>query len=123
MHFSKFCCNEFIKLIFSGASIQYQTLHQKNKGLFQKAIAQSGNAAPNWAVNAPEDAWEMTLKFAKSVGCTAQDKVEVLKCLKSKSTEELLQGSVYGRVSTLVFQQIQFYRSLLTLFFSAALHR
>ena len=85
----------------SGSSVHYQTLHAKNKGRFSKAIAQSGSAAVDWAVNTAENARKMTLKFAKSVGCTSSDSSELLSCLRTKSTKELLQGSVYDRVSNM----------------------
>ena len=79
--------------------MHFQTLHSKNKGLFSKAIAQSGNAAANWAINTAENARKMSLKFAKSVECDSSNSTQVLQCLQCKSTKELLQGSVYDRVS------------------------
>ena len=89
-----------VKIISRGASVHFQTLSPMTKGLFQRAIAQSGTAGPPWSVNTVEDARAATLKFARKVGCNSEDSAEVMKCLRSKSTDEIIQAALYDIVST-----------------------
>ena len=91
-------CFIVLDLLCRGASVHHQTLHAKNEGLFQKAIAFSGNAAAPWAIHTAADARKMALKFANSLSCTFEDSAKILRCLRAKSTEELLQASTYDMV-------------------------
>ena len=54
-------------------SVHLQTLSPTTKGLFHKAIAQSGSAGPSWSINTVDDARKHTLTFARQVGCDTED--------------------------------------------------
>ena len=69
------------------------------EGLFQKAIAQSGTAGPHWAVYSTHDARKITLKFARKVGCNSEDSAAIVKCLRSKSVDDIIQAATYDIVS------------------------
>ena len=71
------------------ASVIYQTLYPGNRGLFQRAIAQSGSAFSPWAFRSKKDANEYSFKFAKAVGCQQTDRANMIKCLQAKSSQEL----------------------------------
>ncbi|XP_053385646.1 bile salt-activated lipase-like [Mercenaria mercenaria] len=49
-------------------SVIYQMLYPGNKGLFKRAIAESGTVAA-WAVSHGHSNYESSIEFAKSVGC------------------------------------------------------
>lgn len=71
------------------AAVIYQTIYQGNKGLFQRAIAQSGSAACSWAFTSPQQAQNQTLKFAMAAGCQGFDSADIIACLQTKSSTEI----------------------------------
>lgn len=79
--------------------MHFQTLSPMTRGLFHKAIAQSGAAGSRWSIHTIEDARATTIKFARKVGCDSEDSAELVKCLRSKSTDELIQANMYNMVS------------------------
>ena len=71
-----------------GASVIYQALFKVNKGLFKRAIAQSGSPLASWAYQPnPQLNFEM---FANRTGCYKEETSESLKCLRSKSSASIL---------------------------------
>ncbi|XP_065203559.1 esterase E4-like [Planococcus citri] len=71
------------------ASVHLQMFSPLSKGLFQKAIMQSGSAFSRWAV-----ANETTTKYKNKIilqktGCDSNDTLEILKCLQSVPAEDL----------------------------------
>lgn len=62
------------------------------KGLFQRVILQSGAFFATDFIDTKEQAREKFHKFAARSNCHDQDPLDVVKCLKSKTTEELTEA-------------------------------
>uniref|UniRef100_A0A8C4Z6G5 Neuroligin 1 n=1 Tax=Gadus morhua TaxID=8049 RepID=A0A8C4Z6G5_GADMO len=62
------------------------------KGLFQRAIAQSGTALSSWAVSFQPAKYARML--ARKVGCNLQDTVELVECLQRKHYKELVDQDI-----------------------------
>ncbi|XP_006867772.1 PREDICTED: neuroligin-1-like isoform X1 [Chrysochloris asiatica] len=62
------------------------------KGLFQRAIAQSGTALSSWAVSFQPAKYARML--ATKVGCNVSDTVELVECLQKKSYKELVDQDI-----------------------------
>nr|XP_010973713.1 bile salt-activated lipase [Camelus dromedarius] len=63
-----------------GASVSLQTLSPYNKGLFKRAISQSGQALSPWAIQKNPLFWAK--KIAEKVGCPVDDTSRLAGCLK-----------------------------------------
>ncbi|KAK6171279.1 hypothetical protein SNE40_019502 [Patella caerulea] len=69
-----------------GASVAFQTLYSGNKGMFQRAISESGPANAEWATSSKEEAYLNANFLALKFNCTIPQKQassEILRCLKS----------------------------------------
>ncbi|XP_053385962.1 cholinesterase 1-like [Mercenaria mercenaria] len=73
------------------SSVIYQMLYPGNKGLFKRAIAESGTIAA-WAVSHGNTNYESSMKFAQSVGCS--DLSNISACLKEKPEDEILSATL-----------------------------
>ncbi|XP_023380532.1 neuroligin-1 isoform X1 [Pteropus medius] len=62
------------------------------KGLFQRAIAQSGTALSSWAVSFQPAKYARML--ATKVGCNVSDTVELVECLQKKPYKELVDQDI-----------------------------
>ncbi|KAM4548064.1 neuroligin-1 isoform 3-T4 [Odontesthes bonariensis] len=62
------------------------------KGLFQRAIAQSGTALSSWAVSFQPAKYARML--ARKVGCNLEDTVELVVCLQRKHYKELVDQDI-----------------------------
>ncbi|TSM94601.1 Neuroligin-1 [Bagarius yarrelli] len=62
------------------------------KGLFQRAIAQSGTALSSWAVSFQPDKYARML--ARKVGCDYPDTMELVECLQKKDYKELVEQDI-----------------------------
>ncbi|XP_047666342.1 neuroligin-1 isoform X2 [Tachysurus fulvidraco] len=62
------------------------------KGLFQRAIAQSGTALSSWAVSFQPAKYARML--ARKVGCDYQDTMELVECLQKKDYKELVEQDI-----------------------------
>ncbi|XP_051532067.1 neuroligin-1-like isoform X1 [Myxocyprinus asiaticus] len=62
------------------------------KGLFQRAIAQSGTALSSWAVSFQPAKYARML--AKKVGCNLKDTMEMVECLQKKHYKELVEQDI-----------------------------
>ncbi|XP_042183836.1 neuroligin-1-like [Oncorhynchus tshawytscha] len=62
------------------------------KGLFQRAIAQSGTALSSWAVSFQPAKYARML--AKKVGCNLKDTVDLVECLQKKHYKELVDQDI-----------------------------
>ncbi|XP_029473111.1 neuroligin-1 isoform X3 [Rhinatrema bivittatum] len=62
------------------------------KGLFQRAIAQSGTALSSWAVSFQPAKYARML--ATKVGCNMSDTVELIECLQKKPYRELVDQDI-----------------------------
>ncbi|XP_054283824.1 esterase B1-like [Macrosteles quadrilineatus] len=91
-----------------GASVQYHLLSPLSKGLFHKAIIQSGFCQDPWAFQPSPK--KVGMKLAKTLGCTSDDPHEVFEFLKSipsddivKATEVFIKDEDYIMLVGLVF--------------------
>ena len=71
------------------SSIVYQVLYPGNKGLFQRAIAESGGVTSSWAYSTEEHADKIFNNFTAEIGCTAGNHADTMTCLRNKTTEEV----------------------------------
>ncbi|XP_061585608.1 bile salt-activated lipase-like [Cololabis saira] len=62
------------------ASVSFQMLSPYSKGLFRRAITQSGVALCPWALQ--RNPWALTKKIARKVGCSRTDEEKMIACLK-----------------------------------------
>ena len=74
-------------------------LSPKTRGLFHRAISQSGVANIPLLMETASEARTHTVKFAKSLGCDSTDSQEILECLRSRNVPELLEASKADFVS------------------------
>ncbi|XP_025194178.1 venom carboxylesterase-6-like [Melanaphis sacchari] len=65
-----------------GASVGYHLLSPLSKGLFHKAILQSGTSLCRWAVSSPGLIRKRTEAVATIAGCNFNSSEEILNCLK-----------------------------------------
>ncbi|XP_060064174.1 cholinesterase-like [Ylistrum balloti] len=77
-----------------GFSVGLQSIIPQNKGLFHRAIAQSG-AAPSFVSIAHQPLF-FTAAFGETVGCrfTSVNSSTFLKCLKTKTAEQILNAQI-----------------------------
>ena len=74
-----------------GDSVSYQIISPKSRGLFRRAIMQSGTVMSNWARPWKPDVSEfMRSKILEAVGCLSEN---ALSCLMEKSAEELAEAT------------------------------
>ena len=68
------------------SSVIFQTLYPGNRGLFKRAIAESGTVAA-WAVLPFSGIYNNSLTFARAAGCPSQMHAELMTCLRQKSSQ------------------------------------
>ncbi|XP_054261394.1 esterase FE4-like isoform X2 [Macrosteles quadrilineatus] len=73
-----------------GASVHYHILSPLSKGLFHKAILQSGASLCQWSFQ--EKPVEKTFLLAKNLGCSSQDPDKILEFLKSIPALDLVKA-------------------------------
>ncbi|XP_054249600.1 bile salt-activated lipase-like [Indicator indicator] len=66
-----------------GASVSLQMLSPKNKGLFRRAISQSGAALSSWAIQ--NDPLAAAKQIGEKVGCLADNSTVLAQCLRRSS--------------------------------------
>ncbi|CAG9787597.1 unnamed protein product [Diatraea saccharalis] len=71
-----------------GASVSFHLVSQMTKGLFKRAIAQSGCSINNWAI--VFEPREKALKFARDLDLYSEDEHELYEFFKSLPAEKLL---------------------------------
>ncbi|XP_055700212.1 juvenile hormone esterase-like [Phlebotomus papatasi] len=76
-------------------SVAYLLTSPSTKGLFHRAIAQSGNYFDPWAFLDNSLVLERTKKYANVLGCTLKDENwnELVVCLRGKSVDDLVKFS------------------------------
>ncbi len=76
-----------------GAAVHYLMLSPMAKGLFHKAVSQSGSALGLWAFQ--PNPKENAQKLAKYAGCSSiESSKEIVKCLRSLTTDELAMAQI-----------------------------
>ncbi|XP_013141587.1 PREDICTED: cholinesterase 1-like [Papilio polytes] len=71
-----------------GVSVSFHLLSPMSKGLFKRAIPQSGQAITCWGTNFRTT--ERSFQLARELGCTSKDVNEVLKFLKAQPVDALI---------------------------------
>lgn len=76
------------------------------KGLFQRAIMQSGS--PNSFVGSEnkDKAWLKTLTMAQSLDCESDDMIDVIKCLRKLPAKDLSEATKYYRIGAQFFMPV-----------------
>ena len=77
-----------------GASVGLQLLSPLSKGLFHRAISESGTALAPWATHSTASAVRHTNSLAGLMQCTG-DSEEIVDCLRSKPAKELMLRSAF----------------------------
>ena len=77
-----------------GASVGLQLLSPLSKGLFHRAISESGTALSPWATHTTGSAARHTKSLAGLMQCTG-DSEEIVDCLRSKPAKALMLTSAY----------------------------
>ncbi|KAL0973762.1 hypothetical protein UPYG_G00210860 [Umbra pygmaea] len=76
-----------------GAScVSLLTLSHHSEGLFHRAIIQSGSALSSWAVN--YQPVKYTRFLAEKVGCNVLDTLDMVDCLRKKTSRELVEQDI-----------------------------
>ena len=75
-----------------GASVGLQLLSPLSKGLFHRAISESGTALAPWATHTTASAVRHTESLARRMQCTGDNK-EMVDCLRQKPAEKLVMKS------------------------------
>ncbi|KAJ9577652.1 hypothetical protein L9F63_005732, partial [Diploptera punctata] len=73
-----------------GASVHFHVLSPASKGLFHRAIAQSGTALCPWAVAPPGSALKNAKKLASLLNCPNQNSSTIIECLRKKDAEKII---------------------------------
>ncbi|XP_069678273.1 esterase FE4-like [Periplaneta americana] len=72
-----------------GAAVHYQVLSPMSRGLFQRAVAQSGSALNPWAFQSASKSVDTAFRVGTFLGTNTTDKDELLRYLKSLPLERL----------------------------------
>ena len=78
-------------------SVALQLLSPLSKGLFHRAISESGTDLSPWATHKTSSAVLQAKSLATTLGCTVRDSQSIVDCLRSKSAKNLTMagGVVY----------------------------
>ncbi|XP_069678272.1 juvenile hormone esterase-like isoform X2 [Periplaneta americana] len=71
------------------AAVHFQVLSPMSRGLFQRAIEESGSALNPWAFQSASKSVDMAFRVGKFLGTNTTDKNELLRYLKSLPMEQL----------------------------------
>ncbi|KAG8290163.1 hypothetical protein J6590_088955 [Homalodisca vitripennis] len=71
-----------------GASVAYHLISPSSRGLFHKAIIQSGFSLNPWTLQ--ENPRSHALMVSKKLGCKSEDPKEVLRTLQSASADDIM---------------------------------
>ncbi|XP_076548202.1 carboxylic ester hydrolase [Osmia lignaria lignaria] len=72
-----------------GASVHYHMMSNLSKGLFHRAISQSGNGHCPWALAKPGSPKKKALKLAEILDCPSDSK-QLLACLRKKNAVDII---------------------------------
>ncbi|KDR12774.1 Esterase FE4 [Zootermopsis nevadensis] len=77
-----------------GASVHYHMLSPASKGLFHRAISQSGNALGVWAFTPKGRPKYLAEKVADLFDCPAQPSTELISCLRKQDSYKLFKAEL-----------------------------
>ena len=72
-------------------SVVYQTFFPQNKGLFQRAIAQSGSITSQYGFNTNKTATRLFDEFTMGLNCNGSH-AQIMACLRQKSSKDMQDG-------------------------------
>lgn len=84
-------------------SVGLHMLSPMSRGLFHKAILESGAAVCRWAVSPPGVPRKRAFAAATIAGCNFDNSNDILKCLRKLSAENLIDLQIQMSVSYLFF--------------------
>ncbi|KAI4500883.1 hypothetical protein M0802_004094 [Mischocyttarus mexicanus] len=73
-----------------GASVHYHMMSNLSKGLFHRAISQSGTAHCPWTLTRPGSAKIKAQTVGKLLNCPTDDSKDLIECLKTKNASDLI---------------------------------
>ncbi|XP_071875787.1 carboxylic ester hydrolase [Bombus fervidus] len=73
-----------------GASAHYHMMSDLSKGLFHRAISQSGTSDCRWALAKPGSARKKATKVAELLSCPSENSKQLVECLRTKDAIELI---------------------------------
>ncbi|XP_055937679.1 neuroligin-4, X-linked-like isoform X2 [Argiope bruennichi] len=73
---------------YGAACVNLLMLSPMAKGLFQRAIMQSGSALSSWAI--ARDAITHTMHIARILDCPVQDSIALVECMRKKKLEDIM---------------------------------
>lgn len=76
-----------------GSSVGLHLLSPLSKGLFHRAIAESGVDISPWATAPIETSITKTTKLARALKCSTSDNNDMIECLRQKSTRDILKAT------------------------------
>nr|QEE13681.1 carboxylesterase [Mythimna separata] len=89
-----------------GASVSYHLLSPMSKGLFHRAISQSGSALASWARQ--RNPMAKAVALAKELGHNIEDAHELYSVFMKTSLKELVSTQLPRKKGTLMFQNLPF---------------
>nr|XP_024219764.1 esterase FE4 [Halyomorpha halys] len=81
-----------------GASVYYHTISPLSKGLFHRAISESGTTYNPWALVPPELAISHAKRLAEMMSCPTNSTKEAVECLRNQNGEKLVSQLTNFRV-------------------------
>lgn len=75
-----------------GASVHLQVVSPMSKGLFHRAIAQSGSALCPWAAEDPSIARSKAFRLGEALGCKTSDSNELFEFLMKIPAQKIVEG-------------------------------
>jgi len=72
------------------ACAEFLSISPLAKGLIHRVLPISGSAMAPWALAPPDEPKERVRSAARNLDCPAEPSVDLLACLQTKTTEELI---------------------------------
>nr|XP_033331335.1 venom carboxylesterase-6-like [Megalopta genalis] len=93
-----------------GASVHYHMMSDLTRGLFHRAISQSGNGYCPWAVARPGSAKRNAIKLADVLSCPTKDTKKMIACLREKDVQKIIETDrvfqVFGYCPMIPFRPV-----------------
>ncbi|XP_069696467.1 esterase E4-like [Periplaneta americana] len=77
-----------------GASVHYHMLSPQSRGLFHRAISQSGTALCPWAMSSKEQSQRNAERLGQILKCPTNHTVDLINCLRRKAASEIVTTDV-----------------------------
>ena len=85
-----------------GASVGLHMLSPLSKGLFHKAIMESGVEFSPFAFSSVQKAVNKTKRAAQKLGCVTENHIEMMECLRAQKTSEILKYYEWRNVGPVI---------------------